>query len=287
MKVVVTGLRGLLGGMVAAHFSAAGDDVVGVDRASLDIGNRDAVRQLLEKERPDYVINASAWTDVDGCETDTQRNIAANPLGPGNLALESRHIGAGLVTVSTDYVFDGTKDGFYTQRDDPNPLSEYGKAKLHGERLAMVSNARTIVVRVGWLFGKGGRNFLSMMPELIANGASMKVINDSFGTPTYAPHMARRLRELALRDLPGIYHMANAGEGTSYAGFLRELAGDSLEFEEVSADALRRPAPRPRNTRLRCLVQEAIGFEPLPDWRDAVRDFLETESSAAIQPHSV
>jgi len=272
MKVVVTGARGLLGGAVAEHFASAGDEVVGLDRDQLDIGNRDAVRRIIERERPELVINAAAWTDVDGCEDDTQRNIAVNALGPGNLALESRRVGAGLITVSTDYVFDGTKDGFYTQRDDPNPQGEYGKAKLHGERLAMVSNARTTVVRVGWLFGKGGRNFLSQMPELIAAGAKLKVINDSFGTPTYAPHMARRLRELALLDLPGIYHMANAGEGTSYAGFLHELAPD-LEFEQVSADSLKRPAPRPRNSRLSCLLQSAIKLEPLPDWKEALAEF--------------
>ncbi len=176
--------------------------------------------------------------------------------------MESGRIGAGLITVSTDYVFDGNNDGFYTQRNDPNPLSEYGKAKLHGERLAQVSNARTIVVRVGWLFGMGGRNFLSKVPELISQGAPIKAISDSFGTPTYAPHMAKRLRELALLDLPGIYHMANSGEGTSYAGFFREAVGDKVMIEEISADTLKRPAPRPRNSRLRCVIQDALGLEP-------------------------
>ena len=272
MKVVVAGSRGLLGGAVASHFRDAGDDVIALDRDQLDISNRDAVRQLFEEDRPDYVINAAAWTDVDGCEADTQRNIAVNALGPGNLALESSRINAGLITVSTDYVFDGTKDGFYTQRDDPNPQGEYGKAKLHGERLAMVSNARTIVVRVGWLFGKGGRNFLSKIPDFVASGAELKVINDSYGTPTYAPHMARRLRELALLDLPGIYHMANSGPGTSYAGFVRALFPD-LNIMETTADSLNRPAPRPRNSRLACLLQSALKLEPLPDWKEALEEF--------------
>ncbi|MBV9240475.1 MAG: dTDP-4-dehydrorhamnose reductase [Acidobacteria bacterium] len=273
MKVVVTGSRGLLGNAVVEHFRSAGDEVVALDRDQLDIGNRDAVRTILNKERPDYVVNAAAWTDVDGCETDAARNIASNALGPGNLALESRHVGAGLITVSTDYVFDGTKDGFYTQRDTPNPLSEYGKAKLHGERLAQVSNARTIVVRVGWLFGRGGRNFLSKVPELIASGTPIRAINHSFGTPTYAPHMAHRLRELALLDLPGVYHMANAGEGTSYAGFVHECAPGIL-IEEITADSLLRPARRPQNSRLRCLLQEQNGLSALPAWKDAVREFV-------------
>ena len=284
MKVVVTGSRGLLGSVVADRFAAAGDEVAAFDRQQLDIGNRDAVRQVLERERPDWIINAAAYTDVDGCETDTQRNTAGNALGPGNLGLEGKRVGAGLITVSTDYVFDGTKDGFYTQRDDPNPLSEYGKAKLHGERLAQIANARTIVVRVGWLFGKGGRNFLSKLPDLLATGAPIKAINDSFGTPTYAPHMADRLRELALRNLPGIYHMANSGEGTSYSGFARALA-PALDIEEVPADSLQRPAPRPLNSRLACILQDAIGLEPLPDWRDAIREFV--NSHEATRLHSV
>ena len=278
MKIVVTGSRGLLGGAVAEHFANSGDSVIALDREQLDISNRDAVRQVLEKERPDYIINAAAWTDVDGCETDTARNIAVNALGPGNLALESRRIGAGLVTVSTDYVFEGTKEGFYTQRDDPGPLSEYGKAKLHGERLAQVSNARTLVGRVGWLFGVGGRNCLSKMPELSANGAAIKAISDSFGTPTYAPHMAARLRELVTLDLPGTYHMANGGDGTSYADFARQAGCTNVE--EISAATLNRPAPRPLNSSLRCLLQPALGLEPLPDWREAVQEFIAALSKA-------
>jgi len=280
MKVVITGARGLLGGVVAEHFSAAGDEIAAFDRQQLDIGNRDSVRQVLERERPDWIVNAAAWTDVDGCETDTQRNTAANALGPGNLALEGKRVGAGLITVSTDYVFDGAKDGFYTQRDDPAPQSEYGKAKLHGERLAQAANARTIVVRVGWLFGKGGRNFLSKIPEYVAAGADLKVINDSYGTPTYAPDMAARLRELALLDIPGTYHMANSGEGTSYAGFVREVAPE-FEISEVPASSLQRPAPRPLNSKLLCILQPALKLEPLPDWREALERFKATIAKEA------
>jgi dTDP-4-dehydrorhamnose reductase len=227
----------------------------------------------LDRERPDWIINAAAWTDVDGCESDSQRNIAANALGPGNLALEGKRVGAGLITISTDYVFDGSKKGgFYTQRDDPNPTSEYGKAKLHGERLAQVANARTIVVRVGWLFGKGGRNFLSRVPEFIASGVEIKAIGDQFGTPTYAPDMAARLRELALLDIPGIFHIANSGEGTSYSAFAREVAPDAV-IPEIAAETLRRPAPRPANSRLSCILQPALKLQPLPDWREAVERF--------------
>ena len=188
MRVLVTGSRGLLGGEVCKFFAAAGDDVVPLDRTQLDIGNRDAIRLQLEEHSPDWIVNCAAYTDVDGAESETDRNIAANALGPGNLALEGKRVGSGLITVSTDYVFDGANDGFYTQRDDPDPLSEYGKAKLHGERLASASNARTIIVRVGWLFGKNGRNFLSKIPEIAATGAPMKAIRSEEHTSELQSH---------------------------------------------------------------------------------------------------
>lgn len=273
MKVLVTGAGGMLGRAVATHFADAGDEVIALSHADLDIGKRGSVSNSLQKHLPDYVINCAAFTDVDACETDEARNTSANGLGPGNLALATREIDAGLITISTDYVFDGTKDGFYTQRDTPNPLSAYGRAKLHGERLAAVTNARTIVARVGWMFGEGGRNFLSKAPRLVAKGEAIKAINDSFGTPTYAPHAAIRLRELAMRDLPGVYHIANAGDGTSYAGFAREIAGGANVIE-ITSNSLKRPAPRPQNSRLKCLMEEGLRLTRLADWRDALKEFV-------------
>lgn len=280
MKVLVTGAGGMLGRAVVKEFTEKGVEIVALTHSDLDISNREAVYAVLGRDRPDYVINCAALTDVDGCESDVSENIPVNTLGPGNLALASRAIGAGLLTVSTDYVFDGRKDGFYTQRDTPNPLNAYGRAKLHGERLAAVSNARTIVARVGWMFDAGGRNFLSKIPRLIANGEAFEAINDNFGTPTYAPHAALRLLELAMRDIPGTYHIANSGDGTSYAGFAGEIAAGA-RMTEVSADSLARPAARPQNSRLRCLMETAIGLEPLPDWKDAVKDFTEASASGS------
>lgn len=271
MRVLVTGAGGMLGRAVIKHFGEAGDELITLTREHLDISDGESVHAALIQHSPDYVINCAAFTDVDGCETNDEPNNSVNGLGPRNLALATREIDAGLITISTDYVFDGQKNGFYTQRDTPDPLSAYGRAKLHGERLAQVANARSIVVRVGWLFGDGGKNFLSKVPDLVAQATRLKAIGDSFGTPTYAPDMAGRLRQLAILDLPGIYQMANSGEGTSYAGFVREAGGD---VEEISADSLQRPAPRPKNSRLKCLMQEGLKLEPLPDWKEALKRFI-------------
>jgi dTDP-4-dehydrorhamnose reductase len=280
MKVLVTGANGMLGRATVDYLSSVGDDVVGLTKDELDIADTELVRNAVKTASPDTVMNCAAWTDVDGCETDREKNYGVHARGPENLAVACREIGANLITVSTDYVFDGRKDGFYTQRDEPNPESEYGWAKLTGERLAQAALARTMVVRVGWLFGAGGKNFLSKLPEYLRDAQKLKIISDSYGTPTYAPHMARRLRELAVLDLPGIYHMANSGEGTSYAGFARAIGGDNSLIEEVKAETLLRPAPRPQNSRLRCLLSEALKLEPLPDWEEALQHFLKSTASS-------
>jgi dTDP-4-dehydrorhamnose reductase len=282
LRVLLTGAGGMVGRALVQYCESLGDEVLAYDHAALLIDDPMAVMQTLERERPETVINCAAWTDVDGCERDPQRAYNANARGPENLALGSRRVGASFLTISTDFVFDGAKEGFYTQRDDPNPQSHYGRSKLDGERRAQRACARTIIVRSGWIFGPGGRNFLSRVVELTKGGQRLKAISDAYGTPTSALDLAARLRELAQLDLPGVYHVVNGGEGASFEEFARAAldlsgldAGSSLE--SVGMDSLERPAPRPRNSRLRCLLSPALGLKPLPDWKDALRDFVLSE----------
>jgi dTDP-4-dehydrorhamnose reductase len=277
----------MVGRAVVEHCTALGDEVFGVDHQNLDITDAATVSAIFERHRPETVINCAAWTDVDGCESDVRRAYEVNARGPETLAACGRRAGASLVTISTDYVFDGAKEGFYTQRDDPNPASVYGQAKLEGERRAQQASARTIIVRSGWIFGPGGRNFLSKVIELGRRGQPLKAIRDSYGTPTYARDLAARLRELAELDLPGVYHVVNSGAGASYAEFTRlalATAGlESVAVEEVSMDALRRPAPRPRNSRLKCLLSPALGLAPLPDWCEALARFVAESQPVTIR----
>ena len=277
MKVLVAGASGMVGQAVVAHLQAQGDEVFPHNHKSLDITDIGAVKACLERELPEVVINCAAWTDVDGCESDPARAYKVNTRGPETLAYYSRIIKASLLTLSTDYVFDGEKEGFYTQRDDPNPKSVYGSVKLNGERNAQAASARTIIVRTGWVFGPGGRNFLSTVIERGRRGERLTAIHDAYGTPTYTKHLAARLRELAQLDLPGLYHVVNSGEGTSFEEFARFAldAGGCVGaiVQSVSMDSLSRPAPRPRNSRLRCLISEALGLKPLPHWKEAVSEF--------------
>lgn len=274
----------MVGRAVTDYCASLGDTVSGYTHQTLDITDEATVRAAFEAERPEVVFNCAAWTNVDGCEGDAPRAYSVNADGPRILAAEGRRIGASLVTISTDYVFDGAKDGFYTQRDDPHPISVYGEAKLEGERRAQSANARTIVIRTGWIFGAGGPNFLSQVIDLARRGTRLRAIHDAYGTPTYAKDLAKRLRLLAELDLPGIYHVVNSGEGASYEEFTRAalaFAGCEAEIESISMDSIDRPAPRPRNSRLRCLISEAIGLDRLPPWQDSLRDFA-TAPNASV-----
>ena len=278
MKILITGAGGLVGRASVEHCRANEDEVVVCDRHALDIGDAEQVERVIAREQPDAVINCAAWTDVDGCEGDPRRAERDNATGPQNLARACREAGAVFLTISTDYVFDGLKDGFYTQRDEPRPLSVYGRFKLEGERRSQVECARTIVVRTGYIFGPGGRNFLSTVVDRVKRGEKLKAISDCWGTPTYGRDLAVRLRELVELDLPGVFHVVSSGEGASFETFTGEalkLAGcEPDSVESVRMDEMVRPAPRPRNSKLKCLLSEALGLRPLPPWQEGLAHFL-------------
>lgn len=284
MRVVVTGARGLVGRALTEHCAAVGDEVLSYGHKDLDITDRDAVRQVILGNRPDVVINCAAWTNVDGCESDQERAFSANAEGPENLAAACKEAECIFITISTDYVFDGEKSGFYTQLDEPNPESVYAASKLEGERLSRQAYGRSIVVRTGYIFGSGGTNFLSTVVERIRKGERLKTISDAYGTPTYAKDLAVRLRELAEKNVSGIYHVVNSGPGVSFEEFTRKavalIGNREVVVETVSADTLNRPAKRPRNSRMRCLLTEKIGLPPLRDWESALEEFCKPAKQA-------
>lgn len=290
MKVLVTGAGGMVGRALSDYCRSIGDQVYCYDHQGLDIGALELVIETFRQDKPDVVVNCAAWTDVDGCELDHERAFRVNARGPENLAQASRELNIRLVTISTDYVFDGDKEGFYTQRDQPRPLSLYGASKLEGEHKAHLAYARTIIVRTGFIFGPGGTNFLSTIVERAQRGEKLKAIADAYGTPTYSRDLAVRLRELAQLDLPGTFHVVNAGEGASYEVFARaalNLGGySSTNLESVTTGSLQRPAPRPVNSRLRCLLSEAVGLTPLPFWKDSLSDFVALDSSSKLAARS-
>lgn len=278
MKILITGAHGMVARAAVKHCESIGDKVIALPRQELDIADKAAVLDRFRREKFDAVINCAAFTDVDGSETNIEKCYAANSTGVENLALASKDIDCVFVTISTDYVFDGTKIDFYTQKDTPNPKGVYGQAKLDGEIRARNAYARSIIVRSGWIYGHGGTNFLSVLHNLLADGKSIKAIYDSYGTPTFANDLAKRLRELAELDLPCIFHVTNSGPGTSYKGFAEkvcELKGyDQKLLESAAADSLKRPAPRPKSSKLACILSERFSLSPLQNWEDALAEFL-------------
>lgn len=260
------------------HCLALGDTVTALTRQRLDISDREAVLRMLDETKPDAVLNCAAYTNVDCAESERDAAYAANSAGPENLAAGCFDTGARFVTISTDYVFDGSNTGFYTEEDRPNPQGVYGKSKLEGEERAAAANAGSVIVRSGWIFGSGGTNFLSVMGKMLAEGKPVNAISDSYGTPTYAADLAKRLRELAELDASGIFHVTNSGEGTSYLGFAEEVcrAGgfDAGLLEAVSHAELKRPAPRPVSSKLGSTRLESLGLDPLPSWEDGLKRHL-------------
>ncbi|MEO8073514.1 MAG: dTDP-4-dehydrorhamnose reductase [Acidobacteriota bacterium] len=278
MKILITGANGMVAKATIDYCRSIGDEVVALTRQKLDIADTKQVESIFSQEKPDIVINCAAYTDVDGAETNQEICYKANTIGVENLGLAAKKIDSAFVTISTDFVFDGAKNGFYTQRDTPNPQGVYAKSKLEGEIRARNAYARSTIVRSGWIFGKGGTNFLSVLPKLLADGKHLKAITDSFGTPTFAGDLAKRLRNIAELDLPATYHVTNSGEGTSYGDFARkvcELEGfDQNLLENVSTNDLKRPAPRPQFSRLACLFSEKFGLQPLPHWEKSLEKFV-------------
>lgn len=285
MKILITGANGMVARAAAEYCRGIGDEVVALTRQQCDIADEAAVTVAVETNRPDAIINCAAYTDVDGAESNPEAAHNANVTGVGNLAQAALKFDARFVTISTDYVFDGANHGFYTQRDTPNPQGIYGETKRLGE-IAALGYGRSIIVRSGWIYGIGGTNFLSVMHKLLAEGKRIKAIGDAYGTPTFSGDLARRLRELAELDLPAIYHVTNSGPGTSYQGFAEkvcEIGGFDKDLIEPVLNAdLQRPAPRPVSSKLACLFSERFGLEPLPDWEDGLRRFLESPTATNL-----
>jgi len=278
MKVLVAGAAGQLGRDMVLAAGNAGHDVVGFGRNEMDVTEADQVRRRLDLERPDIVINCTAWTDVDGAESDESGAFAVNGIGAGNVAAGAREVGAAVVFVSTDYVFDGQKGSPYVESDQPAPLSAYGRTKLAGEEATAAANKRHFIVRSAGLFGIGGGNFVDTMLRLAESTNEVLVVRDQVGSPTYTWHLAYGLTRLIEGIEYGIHHMAAAGQCSWYE-FAREI------FEQAKVDCkvlsgttemLGRPAPRPAFSALESQREHAIR---LPSWHDGLAGYLAQRES--------
>jgi dTDP-4-dehydrorhamnose reductase len=269
VRVLVTGAGGQVGHEIVSAF--ADHDVVATDHATLDVTEREAVLACVTASGPDAIVHAAAWTEVDACEADPDRALAANGLGTRHVAEAARRVGAHLCYLSTDYVFDGTKPGPYTEWDDPNPQSVYGRSKLAGERELGRDPAST-VVRLSWVCGRHGANMVKTILRLAAERDQLAFVDDQRGHPTFAADAAGAIRRLVAERRPGLFHVTNQGVVTWYefARAVLESAGlDPERVRPISTAELDppRPAPRPANSVLDNVALRLSGLPLLPHYR--------------------
>ena len=272
MRVLITGGAGQLGRDLAAVLEA---DAIALSHADLDVTDAFAVGQAVAHVLPDAIVNAGAWTDVDGCEADPARARLINAAGAGTIA---RAAGEALVVqVSTDYVFDGRAARAYTEDDRTNPLSEYGRSKLMGEEEVRGAAGRWAIVRTAWLYGTGTRNFVAAILRAARVRERLQVVDDQVGSPTSTPDLARALTEVISREATGLLHGVNAGQCSRYE-FARAIfveAGlDPERIEPVATEAMPRPAVRPAYAPLDGVAWRAAGLPQLRPWSEALADVV-------------
>lgn len=281
MRVLVTGAGGQLGRDLVDAF--ADHEVTGLTRADLDVRDEAAVTDAVAGLRPALVVNAAAWTDVDGCEADPDDAHRANALGPWWLARACARTGATLVTFSTDYVFGGTApsgpDGAprgWTEQDPTGPLGAYGRSKLAGEALVREALDAHHIVRTAWVSGARGRNFVRTMLRLADEGGPVRVVDDQIGSPTTTRDLAAAVRRLAVSGRYGTVHLVNEGRCSWHelAAAVFEAAGRTVDLAPQSTAEAARPAPRPAWSVLDTTHARALGLE-LPSWRDGLERLLD------------
>jgi dTDP-4-dehydrorhamnose reductase len=277
MKILLLGCEGMLGGELFAQLKED-YEVVGKDIQDFDIASADDCRSMVEDNHPDMVINAVAFTDVDGCEAHRDKCFAVNADGVGNVALACRDRGIKIVHFGTDYVFDGAKGLPYCESDACRPMNVYGEAKLAGEKALFNITDNFLLVRTAWLYGARGKNFVKTIMEKAKSTKRLEVVDDQIGSPTYACDLAGAVKRLIEDDGAGIYHITNGGSCSWYefAQAILEYAGlIDVEVKPIKSDKLARPAIRPCYSVLDSSEFYRITVMAMRPWRAALRDCVQ------------
>jgi dTDP-4-dehydrorhamnose reductase len=274
MRVTIFGASGLLGKALMREWS--GDTVTGLTSHAADIRDGKRVLEVVQEARPEWIVLAAAYTDVDGCESKPELAFAVNRDGAVNVAAAAKQVGARLVFLSSDYVFDGTKTTPYETGDARKPQSVYGRTKAEAEVRLLELMPDCCIARTSWLFGVGGKCFPDTILKLAASRPTLDVVNDQRGSPTYAEDLARAIIQLCRKNATGIVHATNSGD-CSWFEFAEEIvsrAGLGTTVRPVSSQQMARPAPRPAYSVLSPARLRALGIE-MPSWRDALQRYLE------------
>jgi dTDP-4-dehydrorhamnose reductase len=277
MKVTIFGASGLLGKALMREWNA--DEVTGLSSRDVDIRDANQVRAVVERTRPQWIVLAAAYADVDGCESHQDLAFSVNRDGAVNVAKAAKYAGARLLFLGSDYVFAGTKRSSYETDDVRNPQSVYGRSKAEAEVRLLEIMPECCIARTSWLFGVGGKCFPDTILRLAASKPTLDIVDDQRGCPTYTLDLARALVQLCHKEASGIVHVTNAGECTWFE-FAREIvkgAGLANEVRPATTQQMARPAPRPAYSVLSAASLRRYGVV-MPTWQDALQRYLQERS---------
>lgn len=283
MKVLATGGAGMLGAALKKIFDVPGVEYFPIDITEADITVPENIAAYVKNISPDIVINCAAFTDVDGCEVKKEIAFAVNGNGAGNVAGAAAAVGAPIIHISTDYVFDGTKTTPYVESDPVNPMGVYGASKLEGERAVVAANPKYYILRTAWLYGAGGKNFVDTIAKLAEDREELSVVSDQMGSPTYTMHLAAAIKKVAdcvlsnAAPAPGIFHVTGTDHCSwfEFAGAITKLRPGKLKsIKPVTTEEFGRPAPRPAYSVMSTeKIQNTFGVS-MPHWLDALKEYL-------------
>ncbi len=276
MKVLVTGVKGQLGYDVVKELTKRNIEAIGVDVDEMDITDKAQVEKVIVETSPDAVIHCAAYTAVDAAEENEAICRKVNADGPRNIAEACKKIDAKMIQISTDYVFDGKGEALWKTDDKPNPQSVYGQTKFEGELAVQEILEKYFIVRIAWVFGVNGKNFVKTMLKLSENHDELRVVNDQFGSPTYTFDLARLLVDMVLTEKYGIYHATNEGicSWFDFASTIMKKAGKKTVVLPVTSAEYGAKANRPSNSRMDKSKLLENGFLLLPTWEDALDRYL-------------
>jgi dTDP-4-dehydrorhamnose reductase/dTDP-4-dehydrorhamnose 3,5-epimerase len=281
-RFLITGVNGQLGYDIVRELHARGErNILALDVQDMDITDRERVFEIVENYKPDVIFHCAAWTAVDKAEDIPTKVYDINVRGTKNLTEASNKVGAKMVYMSTDYVFDGTKKGIYTEEDQVNPKSVYGETKYLGEE-EVRKNPNHFITRISWVFGINGNNFINTMIKLSNNKEELSVVNDQVGSPTYTVDLAKLLVEMSFTDKYGTYNVNNEGycSWAEFAEYIMKTTGKKMQINPVTTEeylkiTAAKQAYRPRNSKLDKSKLEEAGFKRLPTWQDATDRYVE------------
>ncbi|PGA14230.1 dTDP-4-dehydrorhamnose reductase [Priestia aryabhattai] len=275
-KVLITGANGQLGKELVELFTAKGFEVYGFGRDKMDITNQAQVQEVISTLKPNIVLHSAAHTQVDLAESEPEQAFSINAYGTRNVAVAAEAVGAKLVYVSTDYVFDGTADEPYDEFSPTSPLGVYGKAKLAGEQFVRDLHSRFFIVRTSWVYGKHGANFVKTMLKLGGEREELSVVADQRGCPTYTLDLANAILELVDTQKYGVYHVSNSGSCSWYefAKEIFEISEMDVQVNPCTTADFPRPAARPANSVFEHMSIKLNNFSSIRPWKEALRSFL-------------